>query len=102
VPWQSGHYYVFSKFIIRAVVPGESGIFALYASQERVLIGESPNLRRTLLRLYADMLRFGFYSPAGFTFEVCPAPLRRTRLRELLAEHEIACHEQRANIVLYG
>jgi len=102
VPWQSGHYYVFSKFIVRAVVPSESGVFALYSSQDRVFIAESMNLRRTLLRLHADMLRFGFDRPAGFTFEICPAPARRKRLNQLLVEHELACTEQRASIVLYG
>jgi hypothetical protein len=102
VPWQSGHYYIFSKFIIRAVVPSESGVLGLYSCHERVFIAESTNLRRMLLHLHTDMLRFGFYRPAGFTFEMCPASLSRKRLEQLLAEHEIARNEQRPNIVLYG
>jgi hypothetical protein len=102
VPWQSGHYYVFSRLLIAAAVPPESGVFALYACREQIFIAESANLRQALLRLHADMLRFGFNHPGGFTFELCAPSLRVKRLRELLAEHEIAYDEQRPNIVLYG
>ena len=102
MPWQSGHYYLFSKLFIRAVVPCESGVFGLYACHEQVFIAESANLRRALLRLHADMLRFEFNRPTGFTFELCPAGLRRKRLKQLLMEHEIVFSEQRPNIVLYG
>jgi hypothetical protein len=102
VPWQSGHYYIFSKLLIRAAVPPESGVFGLYACREQVFIAESANLCQALLRLHADMLRFGFDHPTGFTFELCPSALRVKRLKELLAEHEIICHQQRPTIVLYG
>ena len=103
MPWQSGHYYIFSKFLIRAVVPAQmSGVFGLYTCQERVFIGESANLRSALLRLHSDMIRFGFDRPTGFTFELCVPALRRKRLRQLLVEHEVAYNDQRANIILYG
>jgi hypothetical protein len=103
VPWQSGHYYIFSKFLIRAVVPYQSsGIFGLYACHEQIFIGESANLRQGLLRLHADMMRFGFDRPTGFTFELCLPSLRRKRLKQLLVEHEISYSDQPANIILYG
>jgi hypothetical protein len=102
VPWQSGHYYLFSKLFIRAVVPPESGVFALYDCHEQVFICEADDLRKTLLRLHADMLRFGFNRPAGFTFELSPSEFRRKRLKQLLTEHEIIFSAQPSNIVLYG
>jgi hypothetical protein len=102
VPWQGGHYYVFSKLLIRAAVPPESGVFGLYACRAQVFIAESANLRMALLRLHVDMLRFGFDHPTGFTFELCPAASRVKRLKELLVEHEIGYDEQPSNIVLYG
>jgi hypothetical protein len=102
VPWQSGHYYVFSKLLIDAVVPAESGVFALYASHEQLFIGESGNMRDALRRLHANMRRLGFNRPTGFTFELCSEDLRLKRLKELLMEHEIICEEQPSNILLYG
>ena len=102
MPWQSGHYYLFSKLFIRAVVPSESGVFGLYNSHEHVFIAEADNLRKTLLRLHTDMARFGFDLPTGFTFEISPSELRRTRLKQLLTEHEILLNAQPSNIVLYG
>ena len=102
MPWQSGHYYLFSKLFIRAVVPSESGVFGLYNSHEHVVIGETENLRKTLLRIHTDMARFGFDRPAGFTFEISPAEVRRTRLKALLREHEFVINAQSSNIVMYG
>lgn len=102
MPWQNGQYYLFSRFFIHAVVPSESGIFGLYNRHERVFIGESHNLRKTLLRLHSDMLRLGFTGPTGFTFELCPGASRRARLRELFTEHELNYADQEANNVLYG
>ena len=102
MPWQRGEYYLLSKFFIRAVVPTESGLFGLYSRNERVFIGEAANLRKTLLRLHSDMLRFGFTAPIGFTFERCPHASRRARLKELFAEHEKGYIEQESNNVLYG
>ena len=102
MPWQSGHYYLFSRLLIQAVVPSESGVFGLYACREQVFIAESANLRKALLQLHTDMLRFGLTCPTGFTFELCPSALRVKRLKQLLAEHESVSNDQRANIVLYG
>jgi hypothetical protein len=102
MPWQSGQYYLFNKLFIRAVVPRNSGIYALYNCHHEVFIAESSNLRDSLLRLYTNMLRLGFDRPTGFTFELCPAESRRKRLKQLVAEHEVALAEQPSNVVLYG
>ena len=102
MPWECGQYFLFSKFFIKAVVPTESGLFGLYSRNERIFIGETRNLRKTLLRLHTDMLRLGFSGPTGFTFERCPDHTRRARLKELFAEHESSYTEQESNNVLYG
>lgn len=102
MPWQSGHYYLFSKFLINSVVPAESGVFAIYATRERTFIAEAGNLRRALLDLHRDMERLGIYRAVGFTFELCPPACRATRLKQLFTEHEAAFPEQAQNHVLYG
>jgi hypothetical protein len=102
VPWQSGHYYLFSKFLIEAVAPSASGLLALYACREQILICEADDVRETLLRLCDDITRLGFTRPAGFTFELCPANLRLQRLKQLLLEHERVAEIQPAGIVANG
>ncbi len=102
MPWQSGHYYLFSNLLIDAVVPAESGLFALYACHEQLFICESADIHKALLGLRANMTRFGFDRPTGFTFELCAESSRLTRLKELLTEHEIMGDEQPSNIILYG
>ncbi|MPZ77812.1 MAG: hypothetical protein GEU77_14935 [Deltaproteobacteria bacterium] len=102
MPWQSGHYYLFSKLLIVNAVPCESGVFGLYNIQNRIFIGESGNLRAALLRLYDNMQRFGFNLPAGFTFELCQARSRVARVKELLADYDLESKAGCPNIVLYG
>ena len=102
MPWQSGHYYLFSKLLINSVVPPESGLFAIYATRERIFIAEAGNLRRALLDLHRNMIRFGTYRAVGFTFELCPAACRAKRLNQLLLEHESVDHERAQNHVLFG
>jgi hypothetical protein len=59
-------------------------------------------MRAALLRLHADMERFGFTQATGFTFELCAPSLRLKRLKELLAEYSCACAAPQPNIVVYG
>jgi hypothetical protein len=103
VPWQSGEYYLFSKLLILTAAPDASGVFGLYRVRNHVFISESANIRAALLRLHADMERFGFTSATGFTFELCPPGSRVKRLREILAEYRCCgCSETDPNIVVYG
>jgi hypothetical protein len=102
VRWQSGHYYLFSRLLILNGAPSDSGIFGLYRVHNHVFIGESANIRAALLRLHADMERFGFNRPTGFTFELWPAELRVARLKELHAEYSSGGRAIQANIVVYG
>jgi septal ring-binding cell division protein DamX len=89
MPWQlNGHYYSFTEASIRANVPPVSGVYGLYNIRYQVLIGESANIRTTLLRHESEM-RFGFgpYRPTGFTFEIQPPESRAQRARELIREY---------------
>jgi hypothetical protein len=93
---------LFSKLLINSVVPSASGVFAIYASRQRIFIAESGDIRRALLDLHRNMVRFGMYRAVGFTFELCPAGRRGERLKQLFVEHEAICHERMQNHVLYG
>ena len=98
MPWQSGEYYLFTKLLILNAAPALSGVFALYRVRNHVFISESANIRAALLRLHADMERFGFTQATGFTFELCPPGARLTRLREILGEYRCGCSEAEPNL----
>jgi cell division septation protein DedD len=89
MPWQlNGHYYSFTESSIRANVPPISGVYGLYNIKYQVLIGESANIRATLLR-HEKETRFGFgpYRPTGFTFEIQSPESRVQRAQELIREY---------------
>jgi hypothetical protein len=102
VPWPTGEYYLFSKFLILNAAPAESGVFGLYRIRNHIFISESANIRAALMRLHGDMERFGFTQATGFTFELCPPGFRLRRLKELLAEYSCGCGAPEPNVVVYG
>ncbi|MEX0803251.1 MAG: SPOR domain-containing protein [Candidatus Binatia bacterium] len=89
MPWQpNGDYYVFDEHSIKTKAPPVSGVYGLYNIKRQLLIGESANIRETLLQhVKKPGLRRGSCRPTGFTFEVCPATLLAQRTRELTAEY---------------
>jgi len=89
MPWQpNGDYYMFDEHSIKTKAPAVSGVYGLYNIKRQVLIGESANIRETLLQhVEKPGIRLGSCRPTGFTFEACPANLRAQRASELIAEY---------------
>lgn len=102
MPWQNGHYHLFSRLLIINAAPTDSGIFGLYNIHNRIFLGEADNIQAALLRLLQDMRRLGYAQPTGFTFEACARRLRKSRLKELLADYECKRDMPPVNAVLYG
>jgi cell division septation protein DedD len=84
--WQpNGRYYRFSADVIRACVPPSSGVYGLFKFSRQLLIGESENLRETLLA-HCDTVEVisRRYRATLFSFQVCPAEERRAKAAELI------------------
>jgi hypothetical protein len=92
---QHGESYMFTFEAVREKAPSASGVYTIYTPRRWVFVGESEDIRESLLRHLNDpgasMNRFG---PLSFSFELAPAAERVARQRELISELEPACSTQ--------
>lgn len=80
-----GHCNSFTKGAILLFAPPTSGVYGLFNVDCQVFIGESANIQEALLRHESDF-QSQHLQPTGFTFEACPAELRKSRADELIAK----------------
>ena len=87
----------FTREAILACAPPTSGVYGLFNFDCQVFIGEAANMREALLRHESET---DFQSkrsrPTGFTFEPCPAELRKLRAAELIARFRPALQTEAA------
>lgn len=90
MPWlRNGHFYQFSEESILARAPATSGVYGIYNIRHQLIIGQTGNLRETLLRLRSEIrFRLERFKPTGFTFEECGLEVREPRARALIAEYQ--------------
>jgi len=76
----------FTREAILACAPPTSGVYGLFNFDCQVFIGDSANIRETLLRHASETdFQSQHLRPTGFTFEPCAAELRKTKVDELIA-----------------
>lgn len=90
MPWlRNGHFYQFNEESILARAPTGSGVYGIYNIRHQLMIGQTGNLRETLLRLKGEIrFRLERFKPTGFTFEECGLDVREPRARALIAEYQ--------------
>ena len=82
-----GHCDSFTKETILLFAPPTSGVYGLFNFDCQVFIGESANIQKALLRHQSETdFRSQHLQPTGFTFEPCPAELRKSKADELIAK----------------
>jgi len=87
--WCFSDYYAFDEQAILAFAPQDSGVYGLYSFDRQIFIGESANIRESLLHHYrnpdskADSLR-----PTRFMFEICSGGSQAQRAQELVANYQ--------------
>jgi cell division septation protein DedD len=76
----------FTREAILACAPPTSGVYGLFNFDCQVFIGEAANIQEALLRHESESdFRSQYLRPTGFTFELCAAELRQSRMDELIA-----------------
>ena len=94
MPWRGYSGYLFTRPSVFANAPTGSGVYALWAGQTLVYVGESDDLQRRLLEHLTNpgpCLRL--YAALAFGYEVNPTVTeRRERRDELIAEFNPACN----------
>ena len=83
--FQLGTGYNFTKESILACAPPTSGVYGLFNCALTIFIGESANIRDTLLR-HESETDFRHLKPTAFTFELCAPELRKLWAAELIAK----------------
>jgi cell division septation protein DedD len=86
--WQpDGRCNHFTREGILACAPPTSGVYGLFNFDCQVFIGESANIQQALLRHESETdFQSRHLQPTGFTFEPCPAELRKAKVEELIAK----------------
>jgi hypothetical protein len=91
--YDGGETYVFAYQAVQEKAPNASGVYTIYTSQRWVHVGESDDIRQSLLRHLneppACMARYG---PLSFSFETVPAVERLLRQQALVTELMPACN----------
>jgi hypothetical protein len=79
----------FTPVSVRANAPTASGIYGISNAREWIFIGESDNIRASLLQdLQQSDSRLLKRLPTGFVFELCDAADRWARQDRLVREYE--------------
>jgi hypothetical protein len=83
----------FTAVSVREHAPTASGVYGISNAIEWIYIGETDNIRDTLLghlrELDTSLLK---RQPTGFVFEVCDRAKRPARQDRLVLEYEPACN----------
>ncbi|HJY08261.1 MAG TPA: hypothetical protein VJ323_18220, partial [Bryobacteraceae bacterium] len=78
---------------VNAHAPTASGVYGLSNSREWVYIGETDNIRGTLLSHLQELdTSIVKRHPTGFAFELCDQPSRPARQDRLVREYEPICN----------
>jgi hypothetical protein len=88
--------YSFSQLSIFLHAPAKSGIYLLRTSARCVYVGETENLRKSLLaHLHGDIPWITIWAPSHFSFELCSDESKShlkdqltARLRPVIGNHD--------------
>ena len=87
-----GETYMFTFEGVREKAPNASGVYTIFTAKRWVFVGESADIRQSLLRHLNDpaasMNRFG---PLSFSFELAAPAERVARQKELISQLDPAC-----------
>ncbi len=76
----------FTELSILLHAPARPGIYLLQTSARCIYIGESENIRKSLLaHLHGDLPWITVWSPSRFSFELCPDASRTELKNHLVA-----------------
>lgn len=87
----------FTPDSIHAYAPVTSGVYGISNAREWIYIGESSNIRSSLLTHFEDQHTLLMKrEPTGFVFEVCDQSQRHARQDRLVQEYGPSCNGKRS------
>jgi hypothetical protein len=94
VPFQNVAPFSFSLASVENNAPGASGLYGLSNAREWIFVGETDNIKGSLLAHLRETGRLEDKQPTGFTFELCMASNRVSRQDVLIRELEPVCNRR--------
>lgn len=92
MPWRNRGFTYNAGSILRNA-PKASGVYAIFREGLWIYIGETDDIRRSLLaHLAGDNRCIPRYMPTAFSFELWPADQRRERYNDLVSELSPPCN----------
>jgi hypothetical protein len=89
--WMNPKSYSLNRLSIFLHAPAKSGVYLLHNSSRCLYIGDSDNIRQTLLQhLHDHNSAISLFAPDGFSFELQPEASRARRKDQLSSEIEPA------------
>jgi hypothetical protein len=92
MPWQGSERFDYDLDSVLIFAPMKSGVFATFAREQWVYLGESGNICGQLLdHLHGDNACIARCSPTHFAYELTAPATRRARHQELVQEFQPVC-----------
>ena len=93
MPFDQHFPRAFTSTGIRMFAPSASGVYGISNAREWIYIGETDDIRDTLIAHLADCSTSVMtLNPTGFVFEVCERAHRPSRQDRLILEYEPTCN----------
>lgn len=91
MPFDQRFPRAFTAGVVREQAPACSGVYGISNASEWIYIGETDNIRATLLGHLGDTSEsLAQRRPTGFVFEICDQAGRASRQDRLVLEYEPA------------
>jgi len=94
VPFHNVAPFSFSVASVENNAPAASGLYGLSNAREWIFVGETDNIKGSLLAHLRTTSGLQDKQPTGFTFELCMASNRVSRQDVLIRELEPVCNRR--------
>jgi len=89
----------FTPDAVETYAPGMSGVYGISNASEWIYIGETDNIRGSLLDHLREInTRLTKRQPTGFVFELCEEEQRSSRQHRLIGEYHPVCNQADAAV----
>ena len=101
--WDNAVSYPLNRTGVLHHAPETSGVYGLRQAHQWVYIGQSPNIRKALLKYLAGQMPYVLQAqPNLFVFELCAPRQRAVRQRELTQRYHPSCNKKHMKIAASG
>ena len=99
--WENVVAYALNRTGVMRYAPETSGVYGLRREGAWIYIGQSPNIRKGLLKYLAGQMPYVLqFQPNTFVFEPCAPRKRVERQRELAQRYHPTCNKKHMTVAV--